>query len=449
MKWVALALFLGVAAILLNWLRTDRRAAPFAAFAIGFLPFVIGPWGLMVAPYSFAMWPGYVKGWEVSLLDTIAVAVLLGTPKSRLPLPFRWAMLAFFTAALLSVLWAANFKYAIGYPIQLGRAFLVFAAVARLGSSPTGLKAVLQGLFAGLAYQALMAVIAWLGGAAQTGGSFGHQNMLGFVSHLVLIPSFGLLLSGLWRRWALLGFASGVIAVILTASRATIAFAVVGLVATYLVAAISNWSARKAAIGFATVLFIGISVPLAGSVMERRQAARGDQGFFEVDQEREAFARAARNMISDYPLGVGPNHYVVVANTEGYSEQAGVAWQETSRATSVHNSYLLIWAETGILGLLTFVFFLISSIWTCVVQALRNRREKASDILIGIAGGLCAVALHSFYEWMFVTFQGQYLLAISLGMAAGIIRWMQTKARAVRGSDKNRALSPNLAPIRS
>lgn len=449
MKWVALALFLGAAAILLNWLRADRRAVPFAAFAIGFLPFVIGPWDLMVAPYSFAMWPGYVKGWEVSLLDTIAAAVLLGTPKSRFPLPFRWALLSFFTAALLSVLWATNFNYAIGYPIQLGRAFLVLAAVARLASSPAGLKAVLQGLFVGIAYQAVMAVIAWLGGAAQTGGSFGHQNLLGFVTHLVLIPSFGLLLSGLWRRWALLGFASGVIAVILTASRATIAFAVVGLVATYFVAAVSNWSARKAVVGLATGIFIGISVPLAGSVMERRQAARGDQGFFEVDEEREAFARAARSMISDYPLGVGANHYVVVANTKGYSERAGVAWQETSRATSVHNSYLLIWAETGILGLLTFVFLLISSIWTCVVQAFRNRREKASDILIGIAGGLCAVALHSLYEWMFVTFQGQYLLAISLGIAAGIIRWMQAKARAVRRSGKNRAVASHPAPNNS
>lgn len=426
MKWVELALFIGAAAWLMQWLRADRRAVTFAAFAIGFLPFVTGPWHLMVAPYAIPMWPGYVKGWEISLLDAVAAAVLLGTPRARLPLPFRWAFLAFIAAATLSVFLAPNFKYALAYPIQLARAFLVFAAVARLSASPAGLKAVLQGLFVGMAFQAVTALVDWLGGAAQTGGSFGHQNLLGFVSHLVVIPAFGLLLSGLWRRWAMLGFASGVIAVILTASRATIAFAAFGLLTTYFVAAISNWTSRKAVVGVATLAFIAVSLPLANVAFERRNVARGgDQGFFAEDEEREAFSRAARAMIADHPFGVGANHYVVVANTEGYSERAGVAWRTESRGTNVHNSYLLVGAETGFLGLFTLIYLFAASIMTSLVQAFRNRADPSSDILVGIAGGLCAVVLHSLYEWMFVTFQGQYLFALSLGLAAGIIRRMK------------------------
>lgn len=448
MKWVALALFIGAAAWLTQWLRADRRAVAFAAFAIGFLPFVTGPWHLIVAPYAIPMWPGYVKGWEISLLDAVAAAALLGTARARLPLPFRWAFLAFIAAATLSVFLAPNFKYALAYPIQLARAFLVFAAVARLSTSPAGLKAVLQGLFVGIAFQAVTAVVDWLGGAAQTGGSFGHQNLLGFVSHLVVIPAFGLLLSGLWQRWAILGFASGVIAIILTASRATIAFAAFGVLITYFVAAISNWSARKAVVGVATLAFIAVSLPLANVAFERRNAARGgDLGFFAEDQEREAFVRAARAMISDHPFGIGANHYVVVANTKGYSQSGGVAWRESSRATNVHNSYLLVWAETGFLGLLTLIYLLASAIITSLVMAFRHRREPISNILIGLVGGFCAVALHSFYEWMFVTYQGQYMFAISLGLAAGIIRRMKIgangaqKAEGTRKANRERLLS--------
>ena len=184
MKWLVLLMFLLVAAGLTRALQTNRRAVPFAAFLIGFLPFVMTPWHLLIAPYAIPMWPGYVKGWEVGLIDALALACLLGTPRARSPLPFKYAFLLYIAAAGISVFLTPNTKIALAYPIQLARVFLVFAAVARLSSSPAGLKATLQGLFAGLAFQAVMAIWARLGGAIQTGGSFGHQNLLGFVSHL-------------------------------------------------------------------------------------------------------------------------------------------------------------------------------------------------------------------------------------------------------------------------
>ena len=447
MKWLVLLVFLVVAAGLTRALQTNRQAVPFAAFLIGFLPFVMTPWHLLIAPYAIPMWPGYVKGWEFGLIDAVALACLLGTPRARSPLPFKYAFLFYIAAAGISVFLTLNTKIALAYPIQLARVFLVFAAVARLSSSPAGLKATLQGLFIGLSFQAVMAIWARLGGAIQTGGSFGHQNLLGFVSHLVFIPAFGLLLSGLWRRWAILGLISGAVVVTLTVSRATVVFAAIGLLITFLLSATSRWSMQKGAIGLASLVLIALSYPIIHSSFERRFTAQGSSGFNNTDEERDAFAKAARMIIADHPFGVGANHYVVVANTGGYDDRAGVIWASGSRATNVHNSFLLIQAETGFLGLIGILLLLGTAAGSSLVQAFRSRGYAQADLLFGIVGGLSAMFLHSFYEWMLVTYQAQYVLAVALGVAAGSIRQLQAvrvrrpRQRTPEKSSRNETLA--------
>jgi len=443
MKWVALLFFMLVAAGLALALRKDRRAIIVAAFALGFLPFVMTPWHLIIAPYSLPAWPGYVKGWEIGLIDAIAIACLIGLPRSRSGLPLNYVFLLYIGATVLSAFLAPNFNIALSYPIQLARVFLVFAAVARVSSSPVGLKPILQGLIVGLGYQAAVAISAKFGGAIQTGGSFGHQNLLGFVSHLVFIPAFSLLLAGRWTKWAVAGVIAGAIVVVLTASRATIVFAALGLALTYCLSATSKWTTRKGVIGLASLMIIGLSIPIINSVFERRFEDRGGT-FTQQDEERDAFQKAAKMMIKDYPFGVGANHYVVVVNTQGYSHRSGVIGRSGSRSTNVHNSFLLIQAETGFLGLFTIIILLVTAVTGSFLLAFRNRRSIEADLLIGIGVSLCAVMVHSFFEWVLVTHQGQYVLAVSLGMAAGLIRQLKSTNNA-RGTSTQLGLRP--APL--
>lgn len=441
MKWVALLLFIFVAIGFTLAVRKNPRAILIAAFLLGFLPFVLAPWHLLVAPYSFAGWPGYVKGWEVGLIDAIAVACLIGIPKARSSLPFKYVFLFYIASTVVAAFFAPNFNIALSYPIQLARVFLVFAAIARVSASPLGLKAVLQGLFVGLAYQAVAAISAKLGGAVQTGGSFGHQNMLGFATHMVFIPALGLLLSGRWTRWAVLGLVSGTIVIILTASRGTLAFGALGLTITYLLSATSNWTTRKGLVGLASIAAVGLSLPIVQASFEQRFELRGGS-FTDTDEERAAFNRAARMMIADAPFGVGANHYVVVVNSKGYSQRAGVAWNSGSRATNVHNSYLLIWAETGFLGIISLAVLLITPMISCFIWALRFRGSFQADLLVGLGGAFCAIILHSFYEWVLVTHHAQYVFAVALGLAVGLIMDLRTNGA---NPDKS-SLSGNALP---
>jgi O-antigen ligase len=384
-----------------------------------FLPFVIGPWNLDAAPFATPMWSGYVKGWQISLLDAVAFGIVVGTrgrwPRLVLVIP----LLAYLLATFLAVFQARFPNLAFSYVVQLLRVVLVFLAAARVAEMERGERALLTGLIAGLTLQAGYAIWARLNGALQTGGSLGHQNLLGFVSHMALMPAFAMFLAGRWPRRALVGVLAGLIAVALTASRATIALAGFGLLLTLLLSLGLRFTGRKVAVGFAALVMVAVSIPLAQAALDRRFQAQKIT-FMTADVQRIAFERAAKAMIATNPLGVGPNHYVFIANTEGYSEGAGVNWSVGNRSAHVHNSYLLVAAESGYPGLITLVLLLFMAIFYAFVTAFRFRARPGAEVLIGTGAGLTAVVLHGFVEWMFVIFPAQYLFAASLGIISGL-----------------------------
>ena len=187
-------------------------------------------------------------------------------------------------------------------------------------------------------------------------------------------------------------------------------------------------NSRKAIVGSLGFVLLLASVPLANAALERRFQAQNTT-FFAEDQEREAFERAAWAMIGDSPLGVGPNHYVFIANTEGYSDKAGVTWASGSRNANVHNSYLLVLAETGYLGLFALIMLLCGSLRYAFGSAFRFRAFAGSEIFVGLGCAIVSIIFHSGYEWMLVIFPSQYLLAVALGLISGMRGFYATQKR--------------------
>jgi O-antigen ligase len=140
------------------------------------------------------------------------------------------------------------------------------------------------------------------------------------------------------------------------------------------------------------------------------------------DGEREAFERAAKAMWKDHPMGVGANQYVVIANSGGYSQNSGVIWNAGSRSAHVHNIYLLVAAETGWFGLISLAALFSWSVLRGLAFAFANRKDPRGDIVLGASIAILVTALHSFWEWVFITYSTQYVFAISLGIIAGNIR---------------------------
>ena len=72
-----------------------------------------------------------------------------------------------------------------------------------------------------------------------------------------------------------------------------------------------------------------------------------NNAFLAEDKEGAAFEQAARYVIGNDPMGVGPNHHVVVANAEGPSERVGDCIETASRSSQVRNTLVFVAASLG------------------------------------------------------------------------------------------------------
>ncbi len=416
-----------------GWLRRNPRASPKLWMLVGFLPFVVTDWHLYMAIDSWAYWGGYVKGAEFSILDVIALAVYFSLPGGRHPLPFRVSMALYFLATVVSAVQADQPTAALFYSWQLARMFLVYAAVTRAAcADPRVAPALLNGMAAALLIEAAVSIWQRFAlGVLQPGGTIGHQNLLGLLSHLIVFPFFGLLVtrSRGWLPPAVV--LAGVIIEVLTTSRATIGLAGLGYLAVFFLCG-RQWTSRKTLVLLSSVVMITILAPLAVSSFERRQLANDETA---SDSERAAYIKAAAMIFSDRPLGIGANHFAVVANVGGYYARAGVPSDSSSRAGNVHNIYWLVAAETGFPGLITFVLLLLNTLLVAFLCGWRYRGDQRADLLLGLGVGLSAVYIHSFFEWSLVTFQAQYMIVLTMGMVAGIAQqlgyWQPAQARRI------------------
>ncbi len=421
MKWIALLFVLGLLPVAIGWLRGNPQQLPRVMMGLGLAQFFSGILHLTVAPISWAMWPGFNKGLELSVVDAISVVVIAAAPARSRVANLRWPIGLFAIPVLFSATRTDVPMPTLFYAWQLGRVALLVTAVAIACRDPRTPKALLQGLIFGLAYQAVMSINERAHGVVQAAGTFGHQNLLGMITHFVVFPSLALLLATKKIKWMWLGPASGGLIAILAASRATIGLAGLGYVLLFGLSLLRHSTARKRKGAMLAIAAMTIAAPLAYATLGARFEKAPLQGDYD---ERAAFEKAATAMLHDYPFGVGANHYVIVANTQGYSSRAGVAPVFGSRSAHVHNVYLLTAAETGYAGAVTFTIMMLWPIIVALRCAWRFRRDPRGELLVGAAAALIVVAVHSMYEWIFVLATVQYLYATLVGIIAGLCHQM-------------------------
>ncbi|MFM9978665.1 MAG: O-antigen ligase family protein [Sphingomonadaceae bacterium] len=429
MKWIALVAFIALVPLLYGWLRNNPRHAPYVWSVFAFLPFISDPLNLNVSPIVWPMWSGYVTGIEVSLVDAIALAILLSRQRAGLTVPYVGLWVFFALTTLLSAAQAATPQTALFVVWQVLRTMLIAAAAMSICLDTKGPRVLIIGLAVGLAVNAGFALSQKFGGALQAGGLYGHQNLAGMVSHFVAMPALALFLVDSRQRFVLLGVGAAIVLAIVGASRGTIGLAGAGYVMLLGLSLLFRPTARKTAIVVGGLVALALAAPLALSSLNARFAVNA---LDETYNEREAMEATAAAMLSDHPMGVGANHYVIVANAGGYSERGGVNWFWGSRAAHVHNVYMLTAAESGYLGLVAFTLLLCVPMILAYRTAWRFRQDPRSDLMIGYGVALTIVALHNFYEWIFVTYQVQQIFAITVGAIGGLSRRMASDQLARR-----------------
>jgi O-antigen ligase len=366
-----------------------------------------------------------VRGIEVSFVDAFALAFIFATDKVRIPFSVIIAFSIYLAAYAISTFAAQQWEPAIFYGWQLLRTVILFVAIARVCAADTRTAiALVGGLGTGLILEAGYVAYQYKAGVARPGGTFGTSNFMGLTIDFVVYPALALMLGTRRTLWPIATVIAGLIVAVLGASRATLGLCIIGIILTILLSIVRRSTPRKFGFAGGLALLLIASTPVVLWAASRRSA----EVLASSDAERNAMKEAAAMIIAEHPFGVGANQYVVVANTGGYSQRAGVAWNEQNRAAPVHDTYYLIAAEMGVLGLIGFVTTLGCFIFIGFAT-LRRKGSEVTELAPGLLAALLVSAVHISFEFVFMDFTLHYLYAMAAGMLVAVAIQSKKPAR--------------------
>ncbi len=246
---------------------------------------------------------------------------------------------------------------------------------------------------------------------SRVGGTVGGPNAAAAFLDLLLAPILSLALAPVRRAYRLIAasaFVFGCVGLVLTLSRG--GWIAVALSCSFVVAYswyrgwIPGFGPAAIIVGLAAVLFLFRNELLVRFLNNDSGAA----------SSRVPLMVLALHMIRDHPLfGVGANNFGI--NIARYATpEFGADWLYT-----VHNKYLLIWAEDGFFALAAFVTFLLGTLrngWRC--RQISDR--VLASIAIGLTSGLLAQMMHMSVDILNGRQQVQ-LLVIVAGLIAALV----------------------------
>lgn len=427
MKWIFLLAVMILAPTIFGLIHSDRRNIVRVCFVLGASILLVGP-TLWSAPIAWPSWPAPAKGTEVSFIDAIALGLFMSTPKVRIPKSIKVSFFVICVALFVSTCVAYNRIAALFYLWEFLRATLLFLAMARAcADEPSAAIAFITGICVGMIGEAGWVALQYARHVNRPGGSFGHSNTMGIAVNYMVLPALALLLGS--RRWLLPSAAvfSALVCVVLGGSRASMGLFAGGIFLTVILSIALRSSPRKYAILGGVTLLVMAAAP----VMIWSLGQRSAESTLSSDNDRAAMKDAASMMIADHPLGVGPNQYAMVANTGGYLQRAEVPWNEANLRAPVHDTYYLVTAELGFLGLAGLLAMTGSLILLGLKLLRQHLADPGSELVPGLLAATIVVSIQISYEFTFMEFVIHDLFAINAGIVVAI--WTRTKLRRTAG----------------
>lgn len=416
MRWIGLAIIFLSIPVLIAFLGRDVRRRDMLIMAAGALMFFTGPLQITASLVAWPMWQGVSKGIILSLLDSIAIALLVTRRRTGPRAPFLPLILLFAVPVTMSVAVAAVKEAAFFVVVQIVQMTVFYIALAGELQRTSALRNLFKGLSIGLMVQAGYVINQKLHGVVQAPGTTAHQNILGIMVELSVLPLVGAILEGQKDRILYFGVLAGLIIIAGGGSRGTMMFFALGLVLVLMISLARRSTPRKwQALGLGVIAAL-LTMPIAAATLKERF---GDTSVTTEEGQRAALARSAEMMAKDHPLGVGANNFVSVSNTQGYAARAGVTWFGGTRSKPAHNAYLVARAETGLAGEVALIVLFGGIAIGGIATAFRMRRAPYVGLAVGSTGAVIAVSFHSLYEYAWYLPDTQRLFFMNMAIIAG------------------------------
>ncbi len=392
---------------------------------------------------------GAVAGYSVSLTSLCLVSLyflwFLGFGQRRMqPQPTIWGVpqLLYLFAVTLSIVAAEVRHLALCEVFLLLQAYAIFFYVANRIRTISDLMFLIGCLAVGMGLQGLIMICqkamgpSWYGQTIQismvkfivwedgrTAGTLHSAVLVGSwlaILWLVVLPTF-IAQRDYLMRWVLgVCLSLGLLGMLFTQTRGAVVTVIFGtaLLGGLLMARgwLPTWVAKLAVVGALVAL-----IPLAQMVQNR--VLEGDSGSAE---SRVHLTAIALDTIAKSPIfghGAGNCHRACLptANSAEFRSE----WYFT-----VHCKYLVVWVETGILGLLAFGLVLFNGIRQGVV-AWSNRHLFLSPLGLGCSAAIVGHSVHMFVDIFNSRPQVQTLWLV-LGVTALTYRLVRSAAGSLQ-----------------
>lgn len=386
--------------------------------------------------YHFLSWDrawqfGATGGLNISLTTGCLIFLyawwLIDILSKRTPPPSRGMFLmvlpslVYLAVVIVSILVAGNVMFTIFEIDLLVQAILLYFYIINTVRTREDILLIVHMLMIGLIPFSLLTVLfAFTGtgaetakaageGIARSSGPLSSPNVASSYLLIVLLPVFGSIIIEQTRQWykrlALFTVALGGLALLTTGSRGAWGSFGIAIVLLCFLAWQRGWLSIKIPLSYVILAMIAV-IPFYEPILQRlfsdESAAKAES--------REPLNLLAIRMIEDRPvLGVGANNFAFMLPQYVTSEFTG-QWIYT-----VHHKFLLVWAETGILGLATFLWFLGAVLWQGW-QVWKGHDRFLSAVALSFMMAMVAAMIHMTVE----SYHGRLQLEL-LWVTAGVI----------------------------
>ena len=409
-------------------------------------------WGLTLASLDLNIqyYRGHATGYHFYFVEGFALALIIARALDnwrdfRLLPPGLWLYLLYCAVSFLSIVNAPNANFVCMAAFKAVKMAIIFIAGYNFLASEKNFRVFLLAMSVALGIQ-LLAVLRqrYLLGIYQVTGTFEHQNSLSMFVSMMGMVLLAVTLGPKTRdsNMYLAAYLACAFIQQSTFSRAGMVVFAASSLGVALLSIVDKFTKRRIAL-------LGLlgAVGLAGLMMslDTIRARFHDYGNEASGMTRELLNQASRNMVADYPLGIGWNNFALAINRpfpyghiiDEWELEGGVTIDPHHQKGVVESLYYLLLAETGWLGLIVFLVWMGLFLYWNIRGGLAYRYDFLGTLSLGIAFGCGANYIHSTLERVLIQPRNMMLWLLLLAITARIEMWRREDARLRREQERS------------
>ena len=255
-------------------------------------------------------------------------------------------------------------------------------------------------------------------------GTFSHANGLAYFFEMTLPILLAMVIvedNAKLKLWYAAAFVFGFFGLVITLSRGGWLATAISLPIVFTSLYIKRFAEKK----YMVALFFGLLiVMILGYFASPTIIRRLETYDFGAAGTRVPLNRAAFSIIKQFPItGVGLNNFALVFRT--YDTTGG---SEIFKAQGlVHNLFLGVWTETGIIGISTFVLIFITT-FLIALKLIYKVPYWYTGVLVGVFAGLLAHFIHGMFDPGFRVLMSTSMLVYSMiGLVGAVSVYYKTQ----------------------